>query len=203
MTEGGTDRYGALDGLPPLVAEAVRLARRMGFAHSCRPEQGRLLAVLAAGRAGGVIGETGTGCGVGLAWLASAAPPGTTIVSAERDPDRARAVRRLFAGAGHVTVLTGEWPALAAHGPFDLLFLDGGGTGKDGGAAADPAELLVPGGTLVLDDFEPAASWPPMFAGRPDAARLHWLTHPELLATEVRVAPDLAALVATRRPASA
>jgi hypothetical protein len=28
---------------------------------------------------------------------------------------------------------------------------------------------------------------------------MHWLTHPELDATELRLAPDLAALVATRR----
>ena len=43
------------------------LARRESFAHSCRPEHGRLLYALAAGA--GTIGETGTGCGVGLAWL--------------------------------------------------------------------------------------------------------------------------------------
>lgn len=34
--------------------------------------QGRLLQVLARGRAGGLIGETGTGCGAGRAWMASA-----------------------------------------------------------------------------------------------------------------------------------
>jgi predicted O-methyltransferase YrrM len=43
------------------------------------PEQGRLLFALAA-RAQ-PIGETGTGCGVGLAWLASGARPGTRLVS--------------------------------------------------------------------------------------------------------------------------
>ena len=52
----------------PLVERAVDLARRLGFANSCRPEHGRLLRALAAGA--GTIGETGTGCGAGLAWLA-------------------------------------------------------------------------------------------------------------------------------------
>jgi hypothetical protein len=62
--------------LPPLVDRAVSLARREGFGNSCRPEQGRLLFALAAGA--GVIGETGTGCGVGLAALVATRrfPPG-------------------------------------------------------------------------------------------------------------------------------
>jgi predicted O-methyltransferase YrrM len=201
VTEGGTDQYGELTGLPPLVAAAVRLARRMGFGQSCLPQQGRLLAALAAGRAGGRIGETGTGCGVGLAWLASAAPPGTTLVSVERDPRRATAARELFADMPAVTVLTGDWTALADHGPFDLLVLDGGGKRLADGPPADPERLLVPGGTVVLDDFAPATSWPPLHDGRPDATRLHWLTHAGLLATEVRVAPDMATIVATRKHA--
>jgi predicted O-methyltransferase YrrM len=58
--------------LPPLVARAVTLANDFGFIHCCFPEQGALLQVLARGRAGGIIGETGTGCGAGLAWMASA-----------------------------------------------------------------------------------------------------------------------------------
>jgi Xaa-Pro aminopeptidase len=62
----GTASYEGLTDLPPLVERAVDLARREGFAHSCRPEHGRLLHALAAGA--GRIGETGTGCGVGLAW---------------------------------------------------------------------------------------------------------------------------------------
>ena len=62
--------------MPPLVVRAVVLANELGFEYSCLPEQGRLLRVLAAGRAGGRIGETGTGCGVGLAWMVSGASPG-------------------------------------------------------------------------------------------------------------------------------
>jgi hypothetical protein len=137
MSPQGTAAYDGLTDLPPLVQRAVDLARRLGFAYSCRPEHGRLLRALAAGA--GAIGETGTGCGVGLAWLASGARPGTRLVS------------------------------------------------------------VVPGGTAVIDDLTPASTWPPRFGGQVDQGRMHWLTHPALDAAELRLAPDLAALVATRR----
>jgi hypothetical protein len=52
---------------------------------------------------------------------------------------------------------------------------------------------------LVIDDLTPARDWPPTFQGQVDEARMHWLTHPGLDATELRLASDLAALVATRR----
>jgi hypothetical protein len=85
------------------------------------------------------------------------------------------------------------------HGPFDLLVLDGGAPGTSDGIPADPEVLLRPGGTLVVDDFTPAAGWPPRFDGRVDQARMHWLTRPALAAAELRLPPDLAALVAARR----
>jgi hypothetical protein len=81
--------------------------------------------------------------------------------------------------------------------------LDGGAHGKSDGVPADPEALLRPGGTLVIDDLTPAAGWPPRFDGKVDRDRMHWLTHPALAAAELTLAPDLAALVATRRfPAS-
>jgi predicted O-methyltransferase YrrM len=87
VSPNGTAAYDAVADLPPLVARAVNLARHEGFAHSCRPEHGHLLFALSAGAE--VIGETGTGCGVGLAWLASGARPGARLVSVERDAGRA------------------------------------------------------------------------------------------------------------------
>ena len=201
MAPGGTAAYDGLTDLPPLVERAVGLARRQGFPNSCRPEHGRLLHALAAGAT--VIGETGTGCGVGLAWLASGARPGTRLVSVEIDAERAGLVANLFADLPQVAVLPGDWSEIRRAGPFDLLVLDGGAHGKSGGIPADPEALLRPGGTLVIDDLTPAGSWPPRFDGQVDQARMHWLTHPALAAAELRLAPDLAALVATRRfPAS-
>ncbi|MEV6212730.1 class I SAM-dependent methyltransferase [Kitasatospora sp. NPDC051914] len=197
MSTAGTDAYTGEAGLPGGVARAVAAARRAGFPYSCRPEQGRLLQVLAGG-ARLRIGESGTGYGVGLAWLAAGARPGTELIGVERDPGRAAAAAALFADAPHVRVLTADWTELYVHGPYDLLVLDGGGQGK-GGPAADPEELLTPGGVLVVDDFTPADSWPPLFDGRPDEARLHWLQHPALRAVDLPLAADLSSVVAVRR----
>ncbi len=80
MTLRGTRAHRGEAELPPLVARAVAVAEELGFELSCSPEQGRLLRVLAGGvPADGAIGETGTGCGVGLAWLASGAAPGVRL----------------------------------------------------------------------------------------------------------------------------
>jgi predicted O-methyltransferase YrrM len=141
----GTAAYDNRTGLPLLVERAVGLARRLGFANSCRPEHGRLLHALAAGA--GTIGETGTGCGVGLAWLASGARPGARLVSVEIDTERAGLVASLFADLPQLAVLPGDWRELYRAAPFDLLVLDGGGY------PPDPEELLKPGGTVVIDDL--------------------------------------------------
>jgi predicted O-methyltransferase YrrM len=184
--------------LPPLVTRAVRLAQGLGFAHSCRLEQGRLLHALASG-APARIGETGTGCGVGLAWLAGAAAPHVQIVSVERDQSRADGAARLFGDHPNVRVEHDDWTALAAHAPFDLLVLDGGGSGKGGDEPIDPEAWLAPGGTLVIDDFTPSDSRPPRTPeGDVDRPRLHWLEHPALHAIEVCLAVDLAAIIAVR-----
>lgn len=202
MSIAGTDAYTDLDDVPPLVRDAVLLARASGFTYSCLPEHGRLLRLLAGGVPGGVIGETGTGCGVGLAWLASGARPGTRLVSVERDPARGARAAALFAAHPHISVLTGDWRSLREYGPFDLLALDGGGQGKSADPAeaatqaADPERWLKTGGLAVLDDFSPLTQWPPLFAGEPDAARLHWLEHPRLRTTQVNLTPQAASLIA-------
>ncbi|MET7472916.1 S1 RNA-binding domain-containing protein [Streptomyces sp. NPDC005648] len=199
MAISGTDAYAGEPGLPPLVERALTAARAHGFPHSCRPEQGRLLRVLAGG-AREAIGETGTGCGVGLAWLASGAPDGVRLVGVERDPERARIAAEVFADRPEVRVLTGDWRRIADHGPYDLLVLDGGGTGKTpGDTPADPDPLLTPGGRIVIDDFTPSTDDPPLHEGAVDHARLHWLRHPTLTTVEIPLAPDLATLIAGRR----
>ncbi|MYY87140.1 MULTISPECIES: SAM-dependent methyltransferase [unclassified Streptomyces] len=198
MSTSGTDAYAGLTGLPDLVAEAVELARRLGFPSSCRPEQGRLLHALAAGARDG-IGETGTGCGVGLAWMIAGRRPGVRIVSVERDQVRAEAAAELFADVPDVEILCGDWTRIYEHGPFDLLVPDGGGNGKKT-SPVDPERLLRPAGTIVIDDFTPMTQWPPLIDGQPDTARLAWLEHPALLCAEVRLAPGLSTLIGTRRP---
>lgn len=197
MSIDSTRAYAGLSDLPPLVAKALDAARDLGFDHSCAPEQGRLLSLLAAGQSGRRIGETGTGCGVGLAWMVDAADPSTTFVSVERDAQRAATAAGLFADHPNVQVIHGDWTDLRAHGPFDLLVLDGGGKGKSpGDTAVDPADgWLRTGGTIVLDDFTPMGE-----PGAPavDDARRHWLEEAGLRAAEVRLSPVLATIVGVR-----
>ena len=193
----GTAAHAAIPELPGLVGAAVALALECGFASSCLPEHGELLRVLARGAGPGVIGETGTGCGVGLAWLAAAAHPDARIVSIEQDAERAARVAELFRDVPQVSVLRGDWRELREYGPFDLLALDGGGQGKGSDPALDPGEWLRPGGLVVMDDFAPLTEWPPMFQGGVDEARRHWLEHPSLRATQVRVTPEWSALLGT------
>jgi predicted O-methyltransferase YrrM len=189
------ERYGF--DLPPIVQEALRRARDIGVASACLPEQGLLLQVLARGRAGGRIGETGTGCGVGLAWLASATYSATTLVSVERDPVLAAAAAQVFQDWPNVSVLCADWTAIGEWAPFDLLVLDAGA--KVDPFRPDPVDLLAPQGALVIDDFTPMRTWPPRFAGEVDADRLYWLEHPLLLTTEIRLTASASTLVATRR----
>jgi predicted O-methyltransferase YrrM len=88
MSIKGTDSYAGTAALPGIVAAAVALARDLGFPSACRVEQGRLLMALASG-ARSAIGETGTGCGVGLAWMVAGRQPGVRVVSVEQDKARA------------------------------------------------------------------------------------------------------------------
>jgi predicted O-methyltransferase YrrM len=183
--------------LPRLVRAALARARAVGFTSACLPEQGRLLEVLARGRDGGRIGETGTGCGIGLAWMAAAVSEATHLVSIERDPGLAAAASEVFRELPNVTVLCADWTAIASWGPFDLLVLDAGAKVAPG--PLDPVDLLKPGAALVIDDFTPMTEWPPRFGGKVDADRMHWFDHPRLLGTELRLTEAAASLVAVRR----
>ncbi len=163
---------------------------------SSRLETGRLLSALAASR-NGVLGECGTGCGVGAAWLSHGAREESRVVTAEVDESLADAVRDLFRDEPRVEVLTGDWGALRDHGPFSLLFLDVREAKRSG--ADMVAEMLEPGGIVVLDDFTPCALWPPMYEGRVDTMREQWLTDERFTTVEVMVAVDAAVLIAALR----
>ena len=104
--------------------------------------------------------------------------------------------------------MQGDWRQIIPHGPFDLLVLDGGGGGKRADdPPADPSELLVPGGTVVLDDFHPPMEgWPPAdwsaedgYGRNIDRSRDYWFNHPDLLTTEFRVHPMVSAVVGVRK----
>ncbi|MCW2866343.1 MAG: cytidine/deoxycytidylate deaminase/NUDIX/methyltransferase domain protein [Marmoricola sp.] len=182
--------------LPAVVARAFDVSRRAGYVSFCRNETGRLLATLAATR-GGVMAEFGTGCGVGTAWLRSGVRPGTAILSAELDPKLARAAAEIFVDDPQVDVLEADWSTLRDKGPYSLLFLDPS-VPEDASPEA-VADLVEPGGIVVLDDFTPCELWPPITYGRVDTFREGWLTDERFTAVEVMVAGDASAIIATRR----
>jgi predicted O-methyltransferase YrrM len=176
---------------PPLVERALALAAGHGFETSCTAEDGALLHVLAARRGLARAGGTGTGAGVGAAWIVSALRPGTRFVTAEADEHLAAVVADLFAEDPDVTVLHGDWRrVLPPEAPFDLLFADGGRAVDDPDAVLG---IVAPGATIVVGDV----TWR---HGEPDDPRRHlWLGHPDVAAVEVWTAPGRRTIVATRR----
>lgn len=165
-----------------------------GYVQASRTETGRLLATLAATRSG-TIAECGTGCGVGAAWLRSGAPKSTRVITAELDPELAHGVMTMFAD-DDIDVMHADWRSLAEHAPFSLIFMDAAS------AKAWPREeitgLLDEGGMIVLDDFVPCPTWPPLARGRVDSLRLEWLADPLFQSVEVMVAEDTSVIVAVK-----
>ncbi len=196
---GGRARLAAVSApleLPEIVSRAFDVSRRAGYASFCRNETGRLLATLAATRSG-VLAECGTGTGVGTAWLRSGARDGVRIITAELDEKLADAASQIFTDDDTVEVLAADWSTLTDRGPFSLLFLDS--DQPDDVRVDAVADLVEPGGIVVVDDFVPCESWPPMAYGRVDTLREEWLLDERFVCVEVLAAPDAATLIATRR----
>ena len=144
------------------------------------------------------MAEFGTGCGVGTAWLRSGVRgDDTRILTAELDAELAEAAagdlrrRRPGRGAGRRLVDAARpGPVLAA---VPRLRQAHGRRRRHGRRPVDA------GGIVVLDDFTPCESWPPIFDGRVDTLREEWLSDERFTAVEVMVAPDASALIATKR----
>ncbi|MCW2781971.1 MAG: cytidine/deoxycytidylate deaminase/NUDIX/methyltransferase domain protein [Marmoricola sp.] len=182
--------------VPAIVSRAFDVSRRSGYVSFCRNETGRLLAALAATR-GGTLAEFGTGCGVGTAWLRSGVRAGATILTAELDPKLAKGAAEIFKDDNQVEVVAANWSTLHDKGPFSLLFLDAREPADSG--ADQVFDLVEDGGIVVLDDFVPCESWPPISGGRVDVFREQWLLDERFTAAEVMVAPDASVLIATKR----
>ncbi len=181
--------------LPEIVTRAFDVSRRAGYVSFCRNETGRLLAALAATRTG-TMAEFGTGCGVGTAWLRSGSREGTVILSAELDERLAGAAQEIFTDDPLVEVLAADWSTLRNKGPYSLLFLDA--SSPEDASVDSVVDLVERGGIVVMDDFTPCDTWPPLTMGRVDALREAWLTDERFTAVEVMVAPDASALIATK-----
>lgn len=150
--------------------------------------------MLAAAQPGGRIGEIGSGAGVGAAWLASGLGGGAKLDTAETDPALARAAEIQFADRADVQVVASDCRhEFVSHGPFDLLFADGGNcTGPD--AAAALANLVSLGGLVVVDDLTPEKLWPPSWRGKPDPKRELAFRSGHFNSVEVLVRPEVAVL---------
>jgi predicted O-methyltransferase YrrM len=191
----GLSRYDGIPDLPPLVSKAIEATRRMGYDKACLPEAGRLLYSLAAIRQGMTIGETGTACGVGAAWLASGMSKSSRLYTVELDRTRADASRRLFDGLPNVAAVHGDWRSIAGFAPFDLLFVDGGLDKTD---SETTLSLLAPRGLAVFDDLTPRHAWSAAqraeFAAG-DPIRKAWAAEARATSFEVLLTEDESALL--------
>jgi predicted O-methyltransferase YrrM len=146
------------------------------------PAVQRLLAVLAAGKR---CAETGTAFGEGAFAIASVAE---SLVTVERDPDRAAIAAERLAGLQNVELIVGDWrDHLPSRAPFDFLFFDAGRLDE----SPEAIDLLGPGGLLVKDDLTPNRP-------EPDPVRELLFSHPQLVAVEILTTPHSAAVVAAR-----
>ncbi|WP_152364892.1 O-methyltransferase [Microlunatus speluncae] len=181
--------------MPELVIRALRMSLERGYVQTSRSETGRLLATLAATRTG-AMAECGTGCGVGAAWLRSGAPKATRVITAELDPELAHGVMEMFEH-DDIDVFHADWTSLADHAPFSLIFIDAGSARST--SREQIIDLLGEGGMIVLDDFVPTSSWPPVVGGRIDTLRQEWLSDERFACADVMVAEDTSVLIAVRR----
>lgn len=147
------------------------------------PEVQALLRVLAAGRD---VAELGAAFGETAALLAETA---RSVVTVERDPERAAVARRRLAGLANVELLEGDsYEQLHGRGPFGLVFADGGRPYDWEAILA----LVEPGGLILKDDLTP---------GRPiegDDVREFLLRDPRLAGAEILATPGTAVVVASR-----
>ncbi|MGE5275077.1 MAG: transferase [Verrucomicrobiota bacterium] len=147
------------------------------------PEVQALLRALAAGRH---AAEIGTASGGGARAIAATA---ADLVTAEVDPVRAESARAALVAVSTVTVVVGDWrEVLPPHGPFEFVFVDGGGQGTK--TDPDVFDLGRRGTIFVLDDLTPD------YAG-PDPVRDLWLGSERLASAEILTTTTTAAIVAT------
>jgi predicted O-methyltransferase YrrM len=172
-----------------LVWRAVEAARAAGIDQACRPETGRLLQILASIPDPGRLGELGTAAGIGAAWLASGMRSGGSLVTVERDPDRATVAAGVLGEVGGIRALRGDWTEVRPFAPFHLLFADGGPK-HEPQAPKLLAELLRPGGMLVLDDFTPGR--------QRDRTRELWFASSRFRTVELTLSGETAVLLAVR-----
>ncbi|MGH3164698.1 MAG: hypothetical protein ACRDN0_02250 [Trebonia sp.] len=66
--------------------------------------------------------ELGSGSGVGLAWMVPVLSSSASVLTFEREKDRAAAVQQLYADDPRVTVRAGDWHEELHENGFDIAF---------------------------------------------------------------------------------
>ncbi|MFN8411036.1 MAG: class I SAM-dependent methyltransferase [Anaerolineales bacterium] len=207
-----TPRYFEIE-YPDLVLKANKLAEELGFPllqhgtstehhgpSACIPQVGKLLQTLVAGKPNGLIGEIGTGAGVGTAWLASGLIGNAKLISVEIDAVYSEAARKLFSEHPQVEIRTGDWhDVLKIEEPFDLLFFDvAPHTDLEFANWDTMIQYLKIGGQIVLDDLTPIEQWPVEWETFVDAKREFALHNAHVIGTEIRTTPTTSAVILTR-----
>ena len=184
--------------LPDIVRRAFDVSRRAGYVSFCRNETGRLLATLAATR------ERHDGR---VRHRHRRRHRVAALRRPRRRPDPDRRARRRSWPAAAAEIFTDD-PQVEVR---DRRLGDAARTrARSRCSSSTPAtptpvrvdavaDLVEPGGIVVLDDFTPCELWPPVFHGRVDTLREEWLTDERFTTVEVMVASDAATLIATRR----
>jgi demethylmenaquinone methyltransferase/2-methoxy-6-polyprenyl-1,4-benzoquinol methylase len=184
--------------IPQAVARAGTLARQAGFAMSCEPEVGALLAVLAAAvPPGGRILELGTGAGVGTAWLIHGLATRTDVdvLTVDNDPAAFDPTTRASWPSYVRFVVDDAVHATAREGCFDLIFADAQGGKWDGLAVTIAA--LRPGGHLLVDDMTPPRFADAHHERKTAEVRSMILGHPDLVS--VPMSWSTGVILSTRR----
>ena len=114
-----------------------------------------------------------------------------SVVTVERDPERAAIADKRLRGLRNVQLFVGDWrDVLPPLGPFELVFFDGGRFEE----APDAVDLVAPAGLIVKDDLSPRGP------ATEDPVRKLLFDHPDLVAAEILTTSSAAAIVAVRRP---
>ncbi len=188
--------YRATTLIPPLVKRAKNLARQMRFKGSCSNGTGRLLRLLSTQFQSGMIGEIGSGCGVGSAWVVSALAPGTSFITVEKEASHSAVVAALFESYSPVRAINGDWFDIVKFGPFNMVYIS-----ARRAAQCAPEVLLQSlrlGGILVVDGLVPLDQLSLEAKDHNDPIRNFWLNDPRLLATEIYVSTSESVILASR-----
>ncbi|MGR7028210.1 O-methyltransferase [Geodermatophilus sp. URMC 62] len=183
---------------PTGLASITVDAQQVGFAMSCDPRTGSLLATLAASKPGGRFIELGTGAGAGSSWLLHGMTLDSQLLSIDVSDSTQRIARRHLGSDPRVSFEVADaaaWIDAYAGPPFDMAFVDC----RPGKFQRLDVFLrhLAAGALYVGDDLLPQPTWPEDHQQRVDGFLERLPGIGELIATPMAWASGL--VVATKR----